>query len=57
MLVQINTHIVVLVLDSILDSFGVDMSSSVHIDSKENEILILDKKPTQGLNHTLTADT
>ena len=57
MLVQINTHIVVLVLDSILDSFGVDMSSSVHIDSKENEILILDKEPTQGLNHTLTADT
>ena len=34
--------------------FGVDMSSSVYIDNKE--ILVLDKGPTQGLNHALTAE-
>ena len=37
--------------------FGVDMSSSVHIDNKRNDILILGKGPTQGLNHTLAAET
>ena len=30
--------------------FGVDMSSSVHIDNKGKDILILGKGPTQGLN-------
>ena len=35
--------------------FGVDMSSSVHIDNKGKDILILGNEPTQGLNHTLTA--
>ena len=29
--------------------FGVDMSSSSHIDNKKNDILILGKGPTQGL--------
>ena len=29
--------------------FGVDMSSSVHVDNKGKEILILGKGPTQGL--------
>ena len=33
------------------------MSSSVHIDNKGKNILILGKGPTQGLNHTLTAET
>ena len=38
--------------------FGVDMSSSVHIDSKGKYILILGKVPTQELNDTtLTAET
>ena len=37
--------------------FGVDMSSSAHIDNKGKDILILGKRPTQGLNHTLTAET
>ena len=37
--------------------FRVDMSSSVHIDNKRKDILILGKVPTQGLNHTLTAET
>ena len=32
--------------------FGVDMSSSVHIDNKKKDILILGKGPTQGLNDT-----
>ena len=37
--------------------FEVDMSSSVHIDNKGKDILILGKGPTQGLNHTLSAET
>ena len=35
--------------------FGVDMSSSVHVDNKKKDILILREGPTQGLEHTLTA--
>ena len=38
--------------------FGVNMSSSVHIDNKEKDVLILDKSPIQGLDDTtLTAET
>ena len=37
-------------------NFGVDMSSSPHIDNKGKDILILGKDPTQGLGeHSLTA--
>ena len=36
--------------------FGVDMSSSPHIDNKKNEILVPRKGPTQGLEYTLTAE-
>ena len=36
--------------------FGVDMSSSSHIDNKKKDILVLGKGPTQGLEHTLTAE-
>ena len=37
--------------------FAVDMSSSVHIDNKIKDILILGKDPTQGLDDTvLTAE-
>ena len=36
--------------------FGVDMSSSAHIDNKKKDILVLAKRPTQGLEHTLTAE-
>ena len=37
--------------------FGVDMSTSVHIDNKRKDILILGKGPTQGLGkHSLTAE-
>ena len=36
--------------------FGADMSSSVHIDNKNKDILVLGKGPTQGLEHTLTAE-
>ena len=36
--------------------FGVDKSSSVHVDNKKKDILILEKGPTQGLEHTLTAE-
>ena len=36
--------------------FGVDMSSSSHIDNKKKDILILGKRPTQGLQHTLTEE-
>ena len=33
------------------------MSSPVYIDNKGKDILILDKGPTQGLNHMLTAES
>ena len=33
-----------------------DMSSTVHIDNKEKDILVLGKGPTQGLESTLTAE-
>ena len=32
------------------------MSSSAHIDNKKNDILVLGKGPTQGLEYTLTAE-
>ena len=37
-------------------TFGVDMRFSSHIDNKKKDILILRKEPTQGLEHTLTAE-
>ena len=36
--------------------FGVDMSSSSHIDHKKKDILVLGKGPTQRLEHTFTAE-
>ena len=36
--------------------FGVDMSSPAHIDNKKKDILVFGKGPTQGLEHTLTAE-
>ena len=36
--------------------FGVDMSSSEHIDNKKKDILFLGKGPTKGLEHTLIAE-
>ena len=36
--------------------FGVDMSSSPHIDNKKKDILVLGKGPTQRLETTLTAE-
>ena len=36
--------------------FGENMSSSVHVDNKKKDILILRKGSTQGLKHTLTAE-
>ena len=35
---------------------GVDMSSSSKIDTRKKDILILGKGPTQGLEHTLSAE-
>ena len=32
------------------------MSSSAHVENKKKDILILGKGPTQGLEHTLTAE-
>ena len=37
-------------------TFGLDMRSSAYIDNKKKDILILGKGPTQGLEHTLTAE-
>ena len=36
--------------------FGADMSSSIHIDNKKKDILVLERGPTQGLESTLTAE-
>ena len=36
--------------------FGVDKSSSVHVDNKKKGIFISGKGPAQGLEHTLTAE-
>ena len=36
--------------------FRVDMSSSTKIDNRKKDILILGKEPTQGLEHTLSAE-
>ena len=36
--------------------FVVDMSFSAHIDNNKKDILVLEKRPTQGLEHTLTAE-
>ena len=36
--------------------FGVDMSSSVHVDNKKKDILILGNGLTQGLEYTITAE-
>ena len=35
---------------------GVDMSFSAHIDNKKKHILVLGKRPTQGLEHALTPE-
>ena len=37
-------------------NFWVEMSSSPNIDNKKKDILIIGKGPTQGLEHTLTAE-
>ena len=37
--------------------FGTDMNSSVHIDNKKKDMLVFGKRPTQGFEHTLTAET
>ena len=36
--------------------FGADINSSTHIDNKKKDILVLGKRPTQGLEHMLTAE-
>ena len=37
--------------------FGADMSSSVHVDNKSKDIVILGERPTQGLDDsTLTVE-
>ena len=36
--------------------FGADMSSSTKIDNRKKDILILSIGPTQGLEHTLSAE-
>ena len=36
--------------------FGVDMSFSVHVYNEKKDILFLGRGPTQGLEHTITAE-
>ena len=59
----INTNILGIVLDLVEKGgnnaviFGVDMGSSVHIDNKKVNILVLGKRPTQRLGeHSLAAE-
>ena len=33
--------------------FGVEMNSSVHIDNKKKDVIILGKGPTDGLDDTM----
>ena len=33
--------------------FGADMSSSVHVDNKNKDILIVGERPTQGLDDAI----
>ena len=41
----------------LVEIFGVDMSSSVHVHNKGKDILILGSSPTQGLGeHSLTPE-
>ena len=48
-------HFLVEGLENVL-IFGADMSSSIHIDNKKKDILVLGRGPTQGLESTLTAE-
>ena len=68
MLIQINGNIVDMAKDliSLPDGsmginviiFGADISSSVHIGNKNEDVLILGEGPTQGLDSTtLTGET
>ena len=43
-------------LDKNVIIFEVDMSSSTKIDNRKKDILILGRGPTQGLEHTLSAE-
>ena len=56
MLIQINTNMAAMAQDSIhVDSFY--NSSSVHVDSRNKNILVLGEGPTQGLdNATITTE-
>ena len=36
--------------------FGADMSTSIHIDNKKKDILVLRRGPSQRLESTLTAE-
>ena len=36
--------------------FGADMTSSIHVDNKKKDILVLRRRPTQGLESALTAE-
>ena len=36
--------------------FGADVSTSTHIDNKKKDILVLGRRPTRGLESTLTAE-
>ena len=36
--------------------FGADISTSIHIDNKKKDILVLGRGPMQGLESTLTAE-
>ena len=37
-------------------TFGADMSSSVHIDNRRKYILVLGKRPKQGLHNTRSCE-
>ena len=51
-----NIHYLLETWEKMLLFFGADMNSSVHVDNKNKDILILGERPTEGLDDmTLTA--
>ena len=43
-------------MEDLVKIFGADMSSSIHVNNKKKDILVLGRGPMQGLESTLTAE-
>ena len=43
-------------MEDLVKIFGADMSSSIHVNNKKKDTLVLGRGPMQGLESTLTAE-